>query len=381
MLDAMTDPNAGAADAPRRTVLTLQGGGALGSYQAGVYEALSDGGIAPDWVAGVSIGAINGSLIAGNAPEHRVEKLREFWRRVTTPNTPFLGVPAMITPRLVDMEQQWGAVQAAMLGQPGFFSPRGPRDWLAGDTPVSFYDTGALRSTLEALVDFDRIAACDMRLSVGAVEVATGNMVYFDNTMMRLGPEHIMASGALPPGFPAVEIGGRAFWDGGLVSNTPLQFVLAERPRRSSLVFQVDLFPARGQIPRNLDEVLERAKDIQYSSKTRTGTQDVAERQNLRRRLRRFLDRLPPDLAADPAVGDLEAFATQAEIDVAQLIYRPALPQGSQKDYQFDRFTMERRWDQGLADARLTLDAAPWRAPANPGDGMRTFDLTAPSAA
>jgi NTE family protein len=176
-----------------------------------------------------------------------------------------------------------------------------------------------------------------------------------------------------------VEIGGRSFWDGGLVSNTPLQFVLAERPRQGSLIFQVDLFPARGPKPRNLDEVAEREKDIRFSSRTRTGTQDVAERQNLRRRMRRFLERLPPDLAADPAVRDLEEFATGAEIDVAHLIYRPAVPQGSQKDYQFDRGTMERRWAQGLDDARRTLAAAPWEVPAPPDTGMRTFDVTAPA--
>jgi NTE family protein len=362
----------------RRTVLTLQGGGALGSYQAGVYEALAEGGVAPGWVAGVSIGAINAALIVGNPPGDRVVRLRQFWDRVTSPSAPWLAAPVFDVQALVDIEQQFGAAQAAMLGQPGFFRPRTMTDWMRGDTPVSIYDTEPLRATLTALVDFDRINSGETRLSVGAVEVESGNMVYFDNTMMELGPEHIMASGALPPGFPPVEIGGRYFWDGGLVSNTPLQFVLAEYPRLSSLIFQVDLFPACGPRPRNLDEVQERAKDIRYSSRTRTGTQDVAERQNLRRRLRRFLERLPPELAADPAVRDLEQFATASEIDVAQLIYRPAVPQGSQKDFQFDRSTMERRWDQGLEDARRTLRAQPWIVPAPAGTGLRSFDVTNP---
>jgi NTE family protein len=358
----------------RNIVLTLQGGGALGSYQAGVYQALDEGGVAPGWIAGVSIGAINASLIAGNPPGRRVERLRLFWDRVTSPSVAWLPLPGWD-----GVEQRFGAAQAAMLGQPGFFHPRSPADWFAQDSVVSFYDTAALRGTLEALVDFDLINSGRTRLSIGAVEVETGNMIYFDNSMMRLGPEHVMASGALPPGFSAVEIGGRSFWDGGLVSNTPLQFVLAERPRQGSLIFQVDLFPARGPKPRNLDEVAEREKDIRFSSRTRTGTQDVAERQNLRRRMRRFLERLPPDLAADPAVRDLEEFATGAEIDVAHLIYRPAVPQGSQKDYQFDRGTMERRWAQGLDDARRTLAAAPWEVPAPPDTGMRTFDVTAPA--
>ncbi len=368
----------------RRVILTLQGGGALGSYQAGVFEALAEGGVAPGWVAGVSIGAINASLIAGNPPERRVERLRSFWNRITSPSpnlnwlSSWPGFGAGLGMGLDTVEQQFGAAQAAILGQPGFFLPRPPMDWWGQETPVSFYDTAALRETLEALVDFDLINRGATRLSIGAVEVETGNMIYFDNTMMRLGPEHVMASGALPPGFSAVEIDGRSFWDGGLVSNTPLQFVLAERPDQGSLIFQVDLFPARGPTPRNLDEVAEREKDIRYSSRTRTGTQDVAERQNLRRRLRRFLERLPAELAADPAVRDLEAFAAAAEIDVAHLIYRPSVPQGSQKDYQFDRGTMERRWAQGLDDARRTLAAAPWEAPPAPDTGMRTFDVTDP---
>jgi NTE family protein len=386
MSDAAHARNHARNGAGRRTVLTLQGGGALGSYQAGVYEALAEGGFTPSWIAGVSIGAINASLIAGNRPEDRVDRLRTFWNRITSPGAPFLSLPAWRTgwegtwggPRLIEMEQQLGAAQAALFGQPGFFHPRSPADWLGMETPVSFYDTAALRSTLEALVDFDLINAGGTRLSVGAVEVESGNMVYFDNTMMRIGPEHIMASGALPPGFPAVEIGGKAFWDGGLVSNTPLQYVLAEWPRPSSLIFQVDLFPACGRLPRNLDEVEERAKDIRYSSRTRTGTQDVAERQNLRRRLLNFLERLPPDLAADPAVSDLRAFATSSEIDVAHLIYRPDTPQGGQKDYQFDRGTMARRWQEGRDDADRTLQAAPWQVPAAPGTGMRTFDVTNP---
>jgi NTE family protein len=373
--DAVAEPKPDAGiSRDRRVVLTLQGGGALGSYQAGVYEALAGDGVVPGWIAGVSIGAINAALIAGNPPEHRVARLRAFWNRITSPSHAWLKLPGM-----GEAEQRFGAAQAALLGQPGFFLPRPPMDWWGRQTPVSFYDTAALVETLETLVDFDLLNSGETRLSIGAVEVETGNMIYFDNTLMRIGPEHVMASGALPPGFSAVEVGGKSFWDGGLVSNTPLQFVLAERPRQSSLIFQVDLFSARGPTPRNLDEVAERDKDIRYSSRTRTGTQDVQERQNLRRRLRRFLERLPADLAADPVVRDLEEFATSAEIDVAHLIYRPAVPQGSLKDFQFDRTTMERRWLQGMQDARQTLDAAPWQVPAEPDTGMRTFDVTDPS--
>ena len=362
-----------------RVVLVLQGGGALGSYQAGVFEALAEAGLEPDWVAGVSIGAINASLIAGNAPQHRIERLQAFWSRITGGHSlwPQVEVPGWDSSVLQTTQQKLGAASAVLFGQRGFFRPRPALDWLAA-TPTSFYDTGDLRSTLEALVDFDRINAGPMRLSVGAVNVQTGNLAYFDSAQMKLGPEHVMASGALPPGLASVEIDGQAYWDGGLVSNTPLQYVLAEPVPRHSLIFQVDLYPARGPLPANLDEVAEREKDIRFSSRTRTGTNDAAETQNLRRQMRVFLDRLPPELQNDPVALRLRAEAGSALIDVVHLIYRPEVPQGALKDFQFDRGTMERRWAQGRADAAVSLQAAPWTRPAGPDVGLRTFDALAP---
>ena len=362
-----------------RIVLVLQGGGALGSYQAGVFEALAEAGTDPDWIAGVSIGAINASLIAGNAPEHRIERLQAFWSRVTGASVlwPQMELPGWDASILHAAQQQLGAASAVLFGQPGFFRPRAPLDWLAA-TPTSFYDTGDLRSTLESLVDFDRINAGPMRLSVGAVNVETGNLAYFDSAQMKLGPEHIMASGALPPGLASVEIDGQAYWDGGLVSNTPLQYVLAEQAPRHSLIFQVDLFPARGPLPANLDEVAEREKDIRFSSRTRTGTNDAAETQNLRRQMRVFLDRLPPELQNDPVAVRLRQEAGSALIDVVHLIYRPDVPQGALKDFQFDRGTMERRWAQGRADALVSLQEAPWTRPVSEDVGFRTFDAFAP---
>jgi NTE family protein len=363
----------------RRSVLVLQGGGALGSYQAGVFQALAEYGVAPCWVAGVSIGAINASLIAGNPPGRRTARLQEFWNRITSNALPSFGMPTAGVPGWDALGQRMGAASAMMFGQPGFFRPRTPMDWLAPPSPVSFYDTTDLRRTLEDLVDFDLINSGATRLSIGAVEVQTGNLIYFDSAQQKILPEHVMASGALPPGFAAVQIDGREFWDGGLVSNTPLQYVLAEKPRQSSVIFQVDLFPARGKPPTNLDEVAEREKDIRFSSRTRTGTQDAGERQNMRRQMRQFLDRLPDDLKNHPVAQEMREFACGAEIDVVQLIYRPIVPQGSQKDYQFDRATMERRWADGLADARVSLDAAPWNVPAPRDVGFRTFDLTDPN--
>ena len=356
-------------------LLVLQGGGALGSYQAGVFEALADTGHVPSWVAGVSIGAINAALIAGNPPERRVASLASFWERITA-HTQFW--PQMGLPGWEAVEQRMGAAGAMLLGQPGFFRPRLPMEWLSDTQPVSFYDIADLRSTLEALVDFDRINAGPMRLSVGAVNVETGNTTFFDSAQMRIGPEHVMASGALPPAMPSVEIDGQHYWDGGLVSNTPLQYVLAERQDHHNLIFQVDLFPSRGRRPTNLDEVGEREKDIRYSSRTRTGTNDAGERQNRRRQVRVFLDRLPEHLRDDPVAQQLRDFACGALVDVVHLIYRPDVPQGALKDFQFDRGTMQRRWAQGLSDARVSLAAAPWLAPVGEDVGFRTFDAFAP---
>ncbi len=356
----------------RSIVLALQGGGALGSYQAGVFQALDEAGLMPDWIAAVSVGAINASLIAGNPPGRRVEKLRAFWQEITAPTSLW---PHLTAEPWARAERGAGALGALLFGQPGFFRPRPAMEWFAEPSPVSFYDTGELRSTLETLVDFDLINDGPVRLSVGAVQVETGNMKYFDTAHRRLGPEHVMASGALPPGLAVVEVDGVPYWDGGLVSNTPLLHITRQKPRRDSLIFQIDLFPAAGPRPRDLDEVGEREKDIRYSSRTRAGTRAAQERQNFRRETRMFLDRLPPDLQADPVAQRLRDETTAAQIDVAHLIYRPKVPQGSQKDFQFDRNTMEERWAQGFSDARATLAAAPWKTPAPPDVGMRTFDV------
>ncbi|HEX3351115.1 MAG TPA: patatin-like phospholipase family protein, partial [Acetobacteraceae bacterium] len=227
----------------KKVALVLQGGGALGSYQAGVYEALASSDYKPDWVAGISIGAINAALIAGNSPATRVEKLREFWRTITRPAI----WPGRISDLVngaglpFDLGKQISAMHALMLGQPNFFAPRKPTDWWFGHTPTSYYDTSSLKSTLERLVDFDRVNSREIRFSVGAVNVRTGNFAYFDNAEIEIRTEHVLASGALPPGFPSVEIDGEHYWDGGLVSNTPLQYVIEYYPRRSHLVFQVDL--------------------------------------------------------------------------------------------------------------------------------------------
>ena len=363
----MADGNPPARGSDKRIALVLQGGGALGSYQAGVYEALAEAGYLPDWVAGISIGAVNAALIAGNAPEARVPALREFWEEVSMPTALWPDLPL---PGWGAALRQGAALSAMTFGQPGFFRPL-----LPGAANTSYYDTSCLRATLERLCDFDRINAGTIRLSVGAVNVRTGNFAYFDTGHQKLGPEHIMASGALPPGFPPIEIDGEQYWDGGLVSNTPLQYVLDDQPRRETLAFQVDLFSARGKLPENLSEVEERRKDIQYSSRTRMGIENFRQAHAMHQQIAELLERLPEALLDDAAVRFLRRYASAAEMDVVNLIYRPALPQGANKDFEFSRATMQARWEQGRADASTSAAAAPWRAPWGGCEGIRSFDV------
>jgi NTE family protein len=355
----------------KKVALVLQGGGALGSYQAGVYEALSTSQYLPDWVAGISIGAINAAIIAGNAPETRVGRLKAFWERITAPSSLWPALSGAI----VGDHRRTSSLNALMFGQPGFFTPRPATDWLLGGAPTSFYETSALKSTLEHLVDFDRINARETRFSVAAVNVQTGNFAYFDNAEMTIRPEHVMASAALPPGFPAVEIDGECYWDGGLVSNTPLQYVLEYVPRRSRLTFQVDLFHARGRRPADLEDVSERKKDICYSSRTRAATDIFRLMHDVRHNINNLWDRLPEKLRKTPEAKFLYDFGCVTTMDIVELIYRPTAPQGPTKDYEFSRDTMRRRWAQGLSDAQTTLLASPWLAPMAAEVGARTFDV------
>src|SRR5712672_4216194 len=307
--------------------LVLQGGGALGSYQAGVYEALASSQYQPGWVAGISIGAINAAIIAGNAPGRRVERLRDFWDAITAPTSLW---PAAPDGPLADWQQRASALTSVLFGQPGFFAPRGPQDWFSPDRLVSYYDTAALRGTLERLVDFDRINdSREIRLSVGAVNVRTGVFAYFDSDKIAIRPEHVMASGALPPGFPPVEIDGEQYWDGGLFSNTPLQYMVDYHPRRSRVIFQVDVFPARARHrPTNLDEVHEREKDVRYSSRTRLTTKMLREKHDVRHAINELHKLLPPEIAGTEQARRLYDHGCVTTMDIVQLIYRPDEPQG-----------------------------------------------------
>ena len=365
--------------------LLLQGGGALGAYQGGVYQALSEAHLDPDWVAGISIGAVNAALIAGNAPAARLGKLREFWKRVTR-SSPFDGValpgmaPFAVRGDLArGVANQLSAGAALVGGVPGFFAPRFPVAWLQppGSTEAtSYYDTAPLRSTLEELIDFDRINSGDVRFSVGAVNVGTGNFVYFDNTTHTIGPEHVMASGALPPAFPAVEIEGEFYWDGGLVSNTPLQWVLESEPRRDTLAFQVDLWSARGSTPRTMTEVMTRQKEIQYSSRTRSNSDRFKYTQKLRNAVAGLLEKLPHELRDSPEVTILEPVACPKVYNLVHLIYRAKRYEGDSKDYEFSRRSMEDHWLAGYHDTVRTLRHPEVLQRPHNLEGVLTFDLS-----
>jgi NTE family protein len=360
--------------------LVLQGGGALGAYQAGVYEALAEADLHPDWIAGISIGAINGALIAGNAPQERVSKLRTFWERVTA--KPYCDWSDRLFSAKSDAARHWLNQMSASLtlvgGAPGFFAPRFPAPWLyppGAMEAASAYDTGALKATLEQLIDFDRINANRMRLSVGAVNVRSGNFAYFDTATRAVGPEHIMASAALPPGFPAVEIEGEHYWDGGLVSNTPLQWLADNRPHLDTLAFQVDLWSARGGLPGTLAEVSTRQKEIQYSSRTRAGTDGFKYIQRMRRAMADLLGKLPEELQNGPEAQVLRPLGDHKVYNIVHLIYRARNYEGHSKDYEFSRASMREHWRAGYHDAVRTLrHPEVLERPTNP-EGLFTFDL------
>jgi NTE family protein len=376
-----SDPAPAKTPATAQRVLVLQGGGALGSYQAGAYQALCHHDFEPDWIAGISIGAINAAIIAGNPRETRVERLKEFWNMVSAP-VPWN--PVTKSDRARSLFNETSAALIATFGVPGFFTPRLPPAalWPSGNPQSqSYYDTAPLRATLERLVDFDRINDLKTRLSVGAVSVTTGNFKYFDNFEFRklgkkIGPEHIMASGALPPGFPSIVIDGEHFWDGGIASNTPLDYVLDAEINNDLLIFQVDLFSARGPLPLSLLEAAEREKDIRFSSRTRMNTDKNKQVHNARMALRELMGKLPDYLKNDPSVEILCKAAKENTVTVVHLIYRSKNYESSSKDYDFSHIGMVEHWGAGERDVHLSMRHEDWLERPQSGETMVTYDLT-----
>jgi len=362
-------------------VLVLQGGGALGSYQAGAFQALCHQGFEPEWVAGISIGAVNAAIIAGNDQKLRVDRLKEFWEMVSAP-VPWN--PVLQTDRGRSIYNETSAAIIATFGVPGFFTPRLPPAplWPHGSPQAqSYYDTAPLRRTLERLVDFDRINDLKCRLSIGAVGVTSGNFRYFDNLEFRrqgkrIEPEHIMASGALPPGFPSIVIDGEHYWDGGIASNTPLDYVLDAETDRDLLIFQVDLFSARGPLPETLLEAAEREKDIRFSSRTRLNTDKNRQLHNARKAVRDLIAKLPEDLQHDASVEFLRKAAKENTVTVVHLIYKSKNYESSSKDYDFSHLAMVEHWEAGVRDVHLSMRRKEWLERPQSGETMVTYDLT-----
>jgi NTE family protein len=358
-------------------ILLLQGGGALGAYHGGVYEGLAAVDFAPDWVVGISIGAINAALIAGNPQASRVDRLHEFWNRVSA-QAPFVLPATMDFAR--PMMNRMAAAGAMFFGIPGFFTPRMPPPQLALEgslAALSYYDTEPLRATLEALVDFDRINRGDMRLSLGAVNARTGESVYFDTTTHVITASHVMASGALPPGFPPVEIDGEYYFDGGIMSNTPLQYV-ARDFRLNALIVAVDLFSGLGELPTNLAQVQERVKDISFQSKTRFSYDQVSHIETMRSTLARVLDKLPANLRSDPDVKRLEEISRRGPLSLVHLVNRCDTKSSDFKDYEFSRATVDQLWRAGHDDVEKVLKHPEACRVTDLGNGVRVFDLQPP---
>ena len=370
-----TSPVPGTARA--HTVLVFQGGGALGAYQAGVYEALQARGVAPDWLVGTSIGAINAALIAGNPPSTRMERLRAFWERVTIKGNVGLAPNGWSGPWF----SAWQTWQTMLIGIPGFFEPRVPTPWDLNRTmplsDLSFYDTSPLRQTLLDLIDFDYLNRADIRLTLCAVNVKTGELARFDNRRgdRPIAPEHILASGALPPGFAPVLIDGEPYWDGGVYSNTPLDTVLDDVERRDTLCFMVDLWDASEAAPVSLGDAMRRLKDIQYASRTREHIDDHERMQNLRRAVRLIGQRLAPAVARDPAMQQLLSLGCDHSIDIVHLVMKALPGEDAFRDIDFSRDTLRARWSAGLDDGQRALRHGSWLTPPPDHLGMRVHSL------
>ena len=358
-----------------RIALVLQGGGALGAYQAGVFQALSEADIEPDWVTGVSIGAINCAIIAGNSKQWRLKRLRTFWERITERKIWSYTPDGDVFRKARNAASSW---MTLVQGQPGFFAPRHPTPWFSfagAQSATSYYDNAPLRETLEELVDFSLLNEKRTRFSVGAVNVLSGNFVYFDNQHETIGSEHVMASGALPPALPMVKIGTDHFWDGGIVSNTPLQYILDQDDPLNTLIFQVDLFSARGVLPRDIQDVMARHKDIMYSSRTRYNTDVYRRIHTWKTRLHAALQKISDDRLSEDERRLREELATLPDITILQLIYQQKAYEGHAKDYEFSGTSMREHWQSGYEDTKRTLKKQEWLRMPLEGAGIVVHDV------
>jgi NTE family protein len=353
---------------PGQIVVVFQGGGALGAYQAGVYQALHEAGIEPDWIIGTSIGAINASLIAGNDVHDRLPALREFWQRMADKSF-WHAWPAW-----QPIAQSLSFMRTVSSGIPGFFEPNllaqfGPNMPL-GPENAGYYSTAPLEKTLLDLVDFSRISQCAPRLTVGAAQVRTSQMRYFDSRDMAIGVKHVMASGALPPAFPAVRIDGELYWDGGILSNTPTEIVFDDNPRKNSLIFAVHLWNPTGPEPETLQDVTHRQKDIQYSSRVANHIVRQMQSHRLRHVIKQLVGYIPEELRNSPAVRELAGYGCLTRMHVVRLVAPRVDMEDHTKDVDFSPSGIQARWQAGYADASRSIEQAPWQGKFGSLDGV-----------
>jgi NTE family protein len=353
---------------PGQIVLVFQGGGALGAYQAGVYQALHEAGIEPDWIIGTSIGAINASLIAGNAPSQRLARLKEFWDRMAH-KTIWSGSAAW--PQMCQTLSYWNTLAC---GLPGFFEPNLMAFWgthvLLGADRAGYYSTAPLEKTLSDLVDFSLVNRCRPRLTVGAAHVRSSQMKYFDSRDMEIGVKHVMASGALPPAFPAVRIDGELYWDGGILSNTPTEVIFDDNPRRSSLVFAVHMWNPVGAEPETMWEVMHRQKDIQYSSRVATHIARQMQSHRLRHVITELLPYIPEEVRNTDTVRELAGWGCLTRMHVVRLLAPRLANEDHTKDVDFSPTGIRKRWEAGHADTLRAMERKPWQGEFDPLDGV-----------
>ena len=362
----------------KHVACTFQGGGALGAYQVGVLQALDEAGYTPDWFVGTSIGAINAAIAAGNPEKVRVEKMHQFWESIATPPSPF-SLDTIDNSLARKVEHLLSAHTTIFFGQSGFFTPRlvSPHlPWHSKADSLSYYDTSPLKATLERVVDFDRINDKKIcRLSVGAVEVCSGKMIYFDSHQETIGPEHIMASGALPPGFPAVEVNGKFYWDGGISSNTPLNYVLGHQEEKHLLCFMINLFDSYGLDPSSMDEVMKRKKDIEFSSKFNKMIELYCQIHELKNSIHILSHYVPTADRGKNEIKQCLSRGHQSTISLVHFLYHQDGSELSSKDFEFSQKTIHERIQKGYADGQKAIKKSPWFEPVSATCGIAVHEV------
>ncbi|MBF0564124.1 MAG: patatin-like phospholipase family protein [Nitrospirae bacterium] len=365
-----------------RVALACQGGDSLGAYHIGVYKAMDEAGYIPSMISGISIGAFTAAILAGNEPEKRVSKLMEFWDYISWPELGFFQDTIPILPDFADEIKRYhntlSSLQGFVYGQPHFFLPRVPAPQMQFKGTVgatSYYDTAVLRDTLLKFVDFDLINAKKTRLLLGAVKVKTGELVFFDNadTNTKIEPEHVMASGSMPPGFPGTRIDDDLYWDGGCVSNTPLDAILNAEPKERTLTFMVDLFNPVGEEPKSMDDVTSRSKDILYASRTASHIDHVSRIHNLSKSLSHVIGLLPGEVKGGKLADEVKSLATGLDFDIVHLVYKAPPYEVPTKDCEFSKSSIKDRMDHGYHDMKKALEHSPWLEPRHPYVGSKVY--------